>query len=448
MTDYLIKNALTINEGVEKQQHILIKNGLIADFPSENDIISLKSNIKTLDATGLILIPGIIDDQVHFRDPGLTHKADISSESHAAVAGGITSFMEMPNTNPQTITQKELEKKFTLAADKSIANYSFYIGATNDNLDELLTTDPKSVCGIKIFMGSSTGNMLVNNDQVLNEIFKKARLLVATHCEDEVMIQNNTKLYEEKYGEEVPIFCHPLIRSAEACFKSSSYAVNLAKKHGTKLHILHISTARELALFDNTPLSNKKQITAEVCVHHLWFDEDDYQKLGTRIKWNPAIKTRNDREALLKAAIDDQLDVIATDHAPHTFEEKQNNYFNAPSGAPMVQHSLPLMLEMYKNGKISLTRIIDKMCHHPAILFNILNRGFLRKGYHADLVLVNLNDPWQVKQNNLLYKCKWSPLEDQVLQSKVLYTFVNGVLVYEKGRFNEKIRGQALKFNR
>ncbi len=448
MTTTLIKNATVVNENTKKINHVLIKDGKIFKIYEQEDDISNVEYDKLIDATGKYLLPGIIDDQVHFREPGLTHKAKIYTESKAAVAGGVTSFMEMPNTNPQTVTQKLLQEKFDVAAEQSLANYSFYMGATNENIDEVLKTDPKTVCGIKVFMGSSTGNMLVDNKEVLSEIFSKAPTLVAVHCEDEATIRHNSEVYRQKYGEDVPIKCHPEIRSEEACYKSSSMAVELAKKYGTQLHILHISSAKELELFENESNLEDKKITAEVCIHHLWFDSNDYEKYGTRIKWNPAVKTAKDKDELFKAMLNNKLDVIATDHAPHTEEEKRNTYFKAPSGGPLVQHSLQAMLEFYKQGKISLERIVEKMCHAPAKLFKIDKRAYIKEGYWADLVLVDLDAEQTVNKANIHYKCGWSPFENTVFHSKILYTFVNGNIVYDNGQFNEEVKGKRLMFNR
>jgi len=445
--DIYIKNALIINENRKFIGSILVKNGYI------NQIIEGVSDfddtdIKIINGKGKVLIPGIIDDQVHFREPGLTGKACIYTESKAAVAGGITSFMEMPNTIPQTVTQELLKEKFDLASESSLANYSFYMGATNDNIDEIIKTDPKNVCGIKVFMGSSTGNMLVDNKESLDKIFSQAPTLVAVHCEDEATIKANTDKYKAEFGNDVPISYHPVIRSEEACYKSSSMAVELAKKHGTRLHILHLSTKKELELLDNSiPLKDKK-ITGEICVHHLWFDDRDYNKYGTRIKWNPAIKSETDKNALFEAMLDNRLDVIATDHAPHTLEEKSNSYFKAPSGGPLVQHSLNVMLEFYYQGKISLEKIIDKMCHKPAELFNVNKRGYIREGYYADLVLIDLDTEYTVSKDNILYKCQWSPFENKTFHSKITHTFVNGNLVYENGIFNEEVKGMPLEFDR
>ena len=442
----LIYNAILINEGESFEGAILI-NGDKIEKVYHSPIQEFPEDINLIDANGKWLIPGVIDDQVHFREPGLTHKGNIASESRAAIAGGVTSFMDMPNVNPQTTTQEELAKKFETGAKDSVANYSFYFGATNDNLDEILKTNPKTTCGIKVFMGSSTGNMLVNKPEVLEAIFKNAPTLIATHCEDEATINKNTEIYKEKYGENVPIEMHPKIRSEEACYLSSSYAVGLAKKHNTRLHVLHLSTAKELELFEDVSLNNKN-ITAEVCVHHMWFSEEDYQSKGTHIKWNPAVKTIHDRDELLKAASGNRLAVIATDHAPHTLEEKNNTYFKAPSGGPMVQHSLVTMLELAKQGKITKEKVIEKMCHAPADLFKIEKRGYLREGYFADLTLIDQNQKWTVETSNILYKCGWSPLEGQDFSHKVTQTFVNGILAFDNGTINEDNRGMALTFDR
>ncbi len=442
----LINNATIINEGQQFKGAVLI-NGQFIEKIYQEPLSELPNNVKLIDAQGQWLIPGVIDDQVHFREPGLTHKGCIASESRAAVAGGTTSFMDMPNVHPQTTTQDKLQEKFDIAAKDSVANYSFYFGATNNNLDEILKTDPKTTCGIKVFMGSSTGNMLVNKPEVLEEIFKNAPTLVATHCEDEATINANTAAFKVQYGDHVPIEMHPDIRSEEACYLSSSYAVALAKKHGTRLHVLHLSTAKELELFDDVPL-NQKKITAEVCVHHLWFSKEDYQKKGTHIKWNPAVKTANDRDALLKAVSGHKLSVIATDHAPHTLKEKDNTYFKAPSGGPMVQHALVSMLELAKMGKISVEKVIEKMCHAPADLFQIDKRGYIKEGFYADLVLIDPNTSWTVHKDNLLYLCAWSPMEGQTYSHKVDKTFVNGHLVYSNDTIDDTKKGKALKFNR
>ena len=440
----LIKNATLVNEGKIYQSDVLIENQKIKKIAPK---ITIDAD-QIIDAKGLHLLPGVIDDQVHFREPGLTHKGTIYTESKAAVAGGITSFMEMPNTNPQVLTQKLLEEKYQIASKTSLANYSFFMGASNDNLEEVLKTNPKNVGAIKIFMGSSTGNMLVDNKNVLEEIFSKSPMLIAVHCEDETIIKENSNKAKQQYGEEVPISEHPKIRSAEACFKSSSMAVELAKKHNTRLHVFHISTEKEIELFDNKISLKDKKITAEVCIHHLWFDENNYKEKGTLIKWNPAVKKESDRKALFQALLDDKLDVIATDHAPHTLEEKANSYFKAPSGGPLVQHALPAMLEFFKNGKISLEKVVEKMCHNPAICFKVENRGFIREGYFADLVLVDLNNPWEVNKENILYKCGWSPFEAEIFNAKITHTLVNGHIAFEHGKFNESKNGMRLTFDR
>jgi dihydroorotase len=444
MNTILIKGATLVNEGQINVSDVLIRNGRIEkiarniDFPGATEI----------NAEGLHLLPGMIDDQVHFREPGLTHKGDIFSESMAAVAGGITSYMEMPNTVPNTLTQELLAEKYAIASEMSLANYSFFMGASNDNLDEVLKTDPRKVCGIKVFMGSSTGNMLVDNTQVLENIFKEAPILVATHCEDEATIQENLAKFKAEYGEQLTIEMHPKIRSAAACYISSSLAVELAKKHNTRLHILHISTAKEVGLFDNTTSLKDKRITAEACVHHLWFDDRDYATKGNWIKWNPAIKTEADKNGILKGVLDDHIDIIATDHAPHTIAEKEQPYAKAPSGGPLVQHALPALLEMYHQQKISLEQIVQKTAHNVATCFDIDQRGFIREGYWADLVLVNLNDPFTVTRQNVLYKCGWSPFEGQTFRSEVIYTIVSGNLAYQKGKFTTNETGKRLEFNR
>ena len=448
--NYLITNAQIINEGKIFKGSVWIKDGMIERVIDQGKNLDDfdTSDYQIIDASGKYLIPGVIDDQVHFRDPGLSAKADIYTESKAAVAGGITSFMEMPNTIPQTLTQELLEEKYCIGAEKSLANYSFYMGASNDNLDEIVKTDPKNVCGIKVFMGASTGNMLVDDPETLEGIFRDAPTLVAVHCEDEDTIRENTEVFREKYGEDIPIALHPEIRSAEACYKSSSFAVDLAKKFGTRLHVLQLTTAREMELFGNDiPLAEKK-ITSEVCVHHLWFSEEDYKHRGTFIKWNPAVKKASDRTGLWEALLDDRLDIVATDHAPHTLEEKQNTYFKAPSGGPLVQHSLVAMLEAHRKGKITLEKIVEKMCHAPAECFKVDKRGYIRKGYFADIVLVDMESKWTVEKENVLYKCGWSPFEGDEFNSKVTHTFVNGNLVYKTENFDESVKGQRLKFNR
>lgn len=445
MKSVLIKNAHIVNEGTITRNDVMVTDGRIAEIAPS---ISVKTiDTKIIDADGLYLLPGMIDDQVHFREPGLTYKADIESESAAAVAGGITSFIEMPNTDPQTTTIELLEEKFEIAAKKSWANYSFMFGGTNDNLEEILKVDPKKVAGLKLFLGSSTGNMLVDNPKTLEEIFSKTKLLISVHCEDEKTIQNNLKDAMKTYGEDIPISMHPKIRSEEACYISSSKAVELAKKTGARLHVFHVSTEKETHLFSKSKPLSKKKITAEVCVHHLWFTEADYATKGTKIKWNPAIKTQKDRDGLLQALLDDRIDVIATDHAPHTLEEKNNNYVHAPSGAPMVQHALVAMLELYHREKISLEKIVEKFAHNPAILFRIKERGFIREGYKADLVLVDLNFPWTVKKENILYKCGWSPLEGTNFKSRVTHTLVNGGVVYEGSKLQNRGKAERLEFN-
>lgn len=445
----LLKNAKIVNEGKIVSGHILIEDETIARiFKIEDDITSLEKTNEVVDVKGNYLLPGVIDDQVHFREPGLTHKANIQTESRAAVAGGITSFMEMPNTVPNTLTQELLQDKYDIAEKTSYANYSFYMGASNDNIEEVLKTDPKTVCGVKVFMGSSTGNMLVDNPDTLEELFSKCKLLIAAHCEDETTIRNNMAAYKEKYGEDIPVTCHPEIRSEEACYKSSSFAIQLAKKHNTRFHLFHLSTAKELELLENKTPLKEKRITAEACVHHLWFSDEDYKTKGNFIKWNPAVKKASDRDAILQAVLDNTIDVIATDHAPHTLEEKQKSYFEAPSGGPLVQHALVAMLEHYHNGKISLEKIVEKMSHAVADCFHIENRGFIREGYFADFVVVDIDSPWTVEKSNILYKCGWSPFEGTTFKSKILKTFVNGTLVYDSGTFNEKYRGKRLTFYR
>ncbi|QDW23831.1 dihydroorotase [Pedobacter sp. KBS0701] len=444
MNTYLIKAATIVNEGQKIVADVLIKDGLIAKIGQNLSA----PDAQEINAEGQYLLPGMIDDQVHFREPGLTHKADIFTESMAAVAGGITSFMEMPNTVPNTLTQDLLADKYEIAAQTSLANYSFYMGASNDNIEEVLKTDPKNVCGIKVFMGSSTGNMLVDNEKTLEKIFSKAPILVATHCEDEATIRHNLAEFKAKYGDDLTIEMHPLIRSAEACYKSSSLAVELAKTYQTRLHILHISTAKEIALFDNiTPLKDKK-ITAEACVHHLWFNDKDYATKGNFIKWNPAVKTEHDQKGVLKGVLEDYIDVIATDHAPHTLVEKQQPYAQAPSGGPLVQHALPALLEMHLYGKISLEKIVEKTAHNLAICFDIEKRGFIREGYWADLVLVNLKDSWKATRLNNFYKCGWSPFDGDTFQASITHTFVSGNLAYQNGKFTTDQIGKRLTFVR
>ena len=441
----LIKNAKIVNENTTFLGDVLIENEIIKEISSD---IKATENTQLIDAKGAYLIPGFIDDQVHFREPGLTHKANIASESKAAIAGGITTFIEMPNTVPQATTQNLLEDKFKIAAKDSYANYSFMFGGTNDNLEELLKTDPKKVAGIKLFLGSSTGNMLVDNEAVLEKIFSSTKMIISVHCEDEATIKKNTKEFTKKYGDNIPVKYHPSIRSEEACYLSSSKAIELAKKTGARLHVFHLSTAKETALFRNDIPIEEKQITAEVCIHHLWFSDKDYEKKGTHIKWNPAVKTEKDRHGLWEALLDDRIDVLATDHAPHTLEEKSNVYTKAPSGGPLVQHAVIAILEKVKDGVISIEKAVEKMSHNPAKLFQIEKRGFIKKGYYADLVLVNTNEPQTVSKNNLLYKCGWSPFEGTTFSSTITHTFVNGNLMYNQGVFNEKTKGKRITFNR
>ncbi len=446
MNRILIKNAKIVNEGSIFDGDVLIENDLIVEVA---DSISLKtSDCIVIDAEGSYLMPGAIDDQVHFREPGLTHKGDIESESRAAVAGGITSFIEQPNTVPNAVTQEILEDKYQIAAQKSFANYSFMMGATNDNLEEVLKTNPKNVAGIKIFLGSSTGNMLVDREETLEKIFSSTPMLIAVHCEDETTIQNNLAEFKEKYGDDIPVTAHNLIRSAEACYLSSSKAVALAKKTGARLHIFHLSTAKEMELFTNKiPLEDKK-ITAEVCVHHLWFTDEDYKTKGNFIKWNPAVKTESDRKVLWEALNDGRIDVIATDHAPHTKEEKAQSYLKAPSGGPLVQHAVLAMFEAHHQGKISVEKIVEKMCHNPAKIFKIEKRGFIKEGYFADLVIVNPSKPWSVNTDNILYKCGWSPFEGTTFKSRITHTFVNGEMVYNNFKVKDIRAGKRLLFDR
>ena len=447
MNYIFIKNATIINEGRTFMGEVLIKDEVISSVASPGQT-TIPEKTHVIDASGLLLLPGIIDDQVHFREPGLTHKGDIFTESRAAVAGGITSFMDMPNTIPQTVTNALLKDKLVLGSERSLANYSFYLGATNTNLDEVMNADPSEVCGIKLFMGSSTGNMLVDDETALRNLFLKARIPVACHCEAEPIIRRNSEIYRDKYGEDVPVTMHPMIRSREACFLSSSYAIRLAKEYNTRIHILHLSTADEMKLFSNELPLSQKRITGEVCVHHLWFDETAYEDKGTLVKWNPAIKTRFDREALLNGTMNDVIDIVATDHAPHTIGEKTSTYFKSPSGGPLVQHSLVAMLELWHRNLISAEKIVEKMCHNPAILFNIKDRGFIREGYKADLCLVKPEDPWTVEKDNILYKCGWSPFDGTTFRSKVMKTIINGTVVYDNGMINEDYRGQKLVFER
>jgi dihydroorotase len=446
MNRILIKNAKIVNEGSIFEGDVLIENEFIVEIA---DFISAKSSdCKIIDAEGNFLIPGAIDDQVHFREPGLTHKGDIESESRAAVAGGITSFIEQPNTIPNALTQEILEEKYQIAENNSFANYSFMMGASNDNLAEVLKTNPKNVAGIKIFLGSSTGNMLVDNEEVLERIFSSTPLLIAVHCEDETTIKNNLEKFKAEYGEDIPVSAHHLIRSEEACYLSSSKAIALAKKTGARLHIFHLSTAKEMDLFTNKIPLEQKKITAEVCIHHLWFTNADYDTKGNFIKWNPAVKTENDRNALWEALLDDRIDVIATDHAPHSLEEKQQSYLKAPSGGPLVQHAVVAMFEAYLQGKISVEKIVQKMAHNPAILFKIEKRGFVKVGYYADLAIVNSGLPWTVKKDNIFAKCGWSPFEDFTFRSRITHTFVNGELVYHNFKVKDIRRGKRLLFDR
>ena len=444
----LLKNAQIVNEGQIFKGHVLIEGERIAQvLNAGEDITALENDCEVLDIQNNYLLPGVIDDQCHFREPGLTHKANIHTESRAAIAGGTTSFMEMPNTVPNTLTQELLQDKYDIAEKTSFANYSFYMGASNDNIEEVLKTDPKTVCGVKVFMGSSTGNMLVDNKETLEELFSKCKLLIAAHCEDETTIRNNMAAYKEKYGEDVPIECHPEIRSEEACYLSSSLAIELAKKYNTRFHLFHLSTAKEIGLLENKTPLREKRITAEACIHHMWFSDEDYATKGAFIKWNPAVKKASDRDAILQGVLDNYIDVIATDHAPHTIDEKLNTYFNAASGGPMVQHALVAMLEMYHNGKISLERVVEKMSHAVADCFHIEDRGFIKAGQFADLVVVDLDNPWTVEKENLLYKCGWSPMEGQTFKSKVMQTFVNGHLVYNMGEIDEDYRGKRMTFD-
>ncbi len=443
MKTILITNARLVNEGQITENDVFIRNGRIERIGK--DLQHLPAD-EVIDAAGLHLLPGVIDDQVHFREPGLTHKATIRSESRAAVAGGVTSFMEMPNTVPNALTQQLLEDKYQIAARTSLANHSFFMGASNDNLEELLKIDPKTVCGIKVFMGSSTGNMLVDNKKTLAAIFRESPMLIATHCEDEKIVRERTELYRQRYGDDAPARIHPEIRDEAACLQSSSMAVGLAKQYGTRLHVLHISTADELQLFDNQTPLKQKRITAEVCVHHLWFTADDYETLGNQIKCNPAIKEKHHRAALWQGLLDNRLDIIATDHAPHTWEEKSQGYWKSPSGLPLVQHALPMMLEACHDGKLTMEKLVEKMCHAPADCFRIAERGYLREGYWADLVLVDTNRGLAVSKDTILYKCGWSPLEGNTFRSLVTHTIVSGHLAYRNGQFDETAMGKRLAF--
>lgn len=444
MSKFLIKNATIINENQQQVADILIQDAIILKI----DATISDASATVIDASGKYVFPGVIDDQVHFREPGLTHKGSIASESRAAVAGGITSYMEQPNTQPQTTTIEKLEEKFAIAANSSYANYSFLFGGTNDNLEELKKLDKNACSGVKLFLGSSTGNMLVDNEEVIEKIFRNTEMVISAHCEDETTIKDNLAAYKELYGDAIPMKYHPLIRSAEACYLSSSKAIALAKKTGARFHVFHVSTGVETSLFSNAIPLKEKKITAEVCLHHLWFSDEDYATKGAFIKWNPAVKTAGDRAKLWEAFLDDRIDVLATDHAPHTLEEKNNNYTNTPSGGPLVQHALPAMLEKYHEGVLSLEKIVDKMCHNPAILFEIEKRGYLREGYFADLVIADLNDSWMVTKENIAYKCGWSPFEGTAFRSKITHTFVNGHMAYEHGHFSEQRNARRLTFNR
>ena len=446
MSTVLIRNAKIVNEGAIFEGDILIENEFIKEIAEK--ISPKSSDCVIIDAEGSYVMPGAIDDQVHFREPGLTHKGNIETESRAAVAGGITSFIEQPNTVPNAVTQELLEDKYQIAAKTSYANYSFMMGGTNDNLDEVLKTNPRNVAGIKLFLGSSTGNMLVDNPEVLEKIFSSTKMLIAVHCEDEATIKANTEKYREEFGDDIPMKYHHLIRSAEACYLSSSKAIELAKKTGARLHIFHVSTAKETELFTNKIPLEEKKITAEVCVHHLWFTDADYEKKGTFIKWNPAVKTEKDRDELWKALLDDRIDVIATDHAPHTLEEKKNPYTSAPSGGPLVQHAVVAMFEAFHQGKISVEKIVEKMAHNPAKIFKIEKRGFIREGYYADLAIVNPGLPWSVKKENILYKCGWSPFEGSNFKSRITHTLVNGQLIYVNSKIKDIRCGERLLFDR
>lgn len=446
MADFLIKGTSIVNEGKITTGDILIRNQRIERI---DPAIDVKFKVQEINGEGLYTAPGIIDDQVHFREPGLTHKANIYTEAKAGVAGGVTSFMEMPNTSPPACTIKLLEDKYEIARNTSLGNYSFFMGTNHTNIDELLKVDKQNVCGIKIFMGSSTGDMLVDDEEVLHKVFsERADILIATHCEDDKLVKERTEMYKEKYGENIPFECHPEIRNETVCLNSSKLAVEIAKQYNSRLHILHISTADELYLFKNdTPLKDKR-ITSEVCVHHLWFDKSDYERLGSKIKCNPAIKEAHHKKAILEALLDNRIDIIATDHAPHTIEEKNSLYAKAPSGLPLIQHTLNVMLEFYHQGKISLERIIEKMCHAPAECFEIKERGYLREGYYADIMMFDTNTGWKVEKDNILYKCGWSPFEGYGFTGKVHNTFVSGHLVYKNGVFDESVKGQRLAFNR
>ena len=446
MSKILLKNTRVVNEGTVQDADVYISEGRIQKIDKH---LSQRNNETTvIDAEGKFLIPGVIDDQVHFREPGLTQKATIYTESRAAVAGGITSYIEQPNTVPQALTLELLENKYAIAAKDSLANYGFNMGASNNNLEELKKVDPNRVPGVKVFMGSSTGNMLVDDLKALEGIFSQVSIPVITHCEDEETIRNNQAKFVAQYGEDIPMRFHPEIRSHEACLKSSSLAVDLAKKFNTRLHVYHISTAEECDLFDNKLPLEEKRITAEACIHHLWFNDQQYDEKGSFIKWNPAVKSESDRQEIFNAVLDGRIDVIATDHAPHTLTEKQQVYTKAPSGGPLVQHALPAMMEFVRDEKMTIEQLVTKMCHNPAILFNIKERGFIREGYHADLVLLDPSRPWRVSKENLLYKCGWSPFEDTTFRARVSHTFVNGTLVYENGKIIEAPAAQRLSFER
>lgn len=442
---YLIKNTRIVNEGVQFFADVLIRDGLISQIGSN---LEVPFKVQEINGENLMTLPGVIDDQVHFREPGLTHKGEIYTEARAAVAGGVTSYMEMPNVNPQTVTQALLEEKYVMGKQRSLANYSFYMGVTNQNSEEVLRTNPANVCGIKIFMGSSTGDMLVDDEKTLSHLFGNSPTLIAVHCEDEATIRRNMENAKARFGEAIPFDQHPLIRSAEACYLSSSFAVGLAKKNGTRLHILHISTGRETTLFSNDVPLVEKKITTEACIHHLWFSDEDYQEKGPWIKWNPAVKSTEDRRIIWEALLDNRIDVVATDHAPHTIQEKGNPYSSCPSGGPLIQHSLVAMLDFYHSRKLSLERVVEKMSHAPAICFQVEKRGFIKEGYWADLALIDLNAPWTVSRENVLAKCGWSPFEGHTFKSTVKHTFVSGHLAYSEGMFDESIKGQRLSFSR
>ena len=444
MGKIVLKNGTIVNEGIVQEKDILIVDDVISKIA---DDIS-DADAEVIDVAGMHILPGVIDDQVHFREPGLTHKGTIATESRAALAGGITTFMEQPNTTPQTTTIEKLEEKFATASNSAYANYSFLFGGTNDNLEELKRLDKNACSGIKLFLGSSTGNMLVDDEKVIENIFSNTEMVISAHCEDETTIRENLAKYKVEYGDDIPVEMHPIIRSEEACYLSSSRAIALAKKTGARLHVFHLSTGKETDLFRNDIPLEQKKITAEVCIHHLWFSDADYANKGTLIKWNPAVKTAKDRDMLWNALLDDRIDVIATDHAPHLLEEKNNVYTKAPSGGPLVQHALNAMLEKVKDGTITLEKMVQKMCHNPAILFQIEKRGYIREGFYADLVVANLNSPWTVSKENIAYKCKWSPFEDTTFSSKVVHTFINGHLGYSNGVFSEKRNAKRLTFNR